>query len=111
MIVSSIVTFMPFRRVYRSPFVWLDLLTIMPLYLRMFLYADTMTAATYLEKQGYTIRIIEVPSRLEAEASAAGGCGCRCRRLLLMLLLVVCRLHCDVAGVRCLPHPQALPLL
>ena len=59
--VLRLVSYLPLRRIHRSGYVWLDLLTCLPLYLRMFVSPDSMTADNYLTKvgAGVTIRLID----------------------------------------------------
>ena len=56
-----IFTFIPFRSALRSGYVWLDILTVLPLYLRMMLYPSSMEEANYLTKAGagITIRVVD----------------------------------------------------
>ena len=55
-----IMTFTPFHAVHKSLFVWLDLLTVAPLWIRFAVLPQSMTVAEYLNKMGgITIRGIE----------------------------------------------------
>ena len=55
-----IVTFVPLRRIHRSYFVWLDLVTVSPLWLRMVIDPASMRAAEYLSKNSpFYMRVIE----------------------------------------------------
>jgi hypothetical protein len=56
-----IVCYIPFKTVHRSTYVWLDLVTCLPLYMRLFLYPDSYKPENYLSKAGagITIRVME----------------------------------------------------
>ena len=66
-IIFSVETFfrimchIPFKTVHKNTYVLLDVITVLPLYLRLFLYPDSMKAQNYLSKAGagITIRIFE----------------------------------------------------
>lgn len=61
-----IVCFIPLRQCHRSAYVWLDLISIFPFYVRMFLYPDSLSADNYLSKSGagITIRVFEALASL-----------------------------------------------
>lgn len=56
-----IASFQPLLKIYRDPLMWLDVLTVLPVYLRVLIYPDSMDATSYLNKEGagITIRVIE----------------------------------------------------
>ena len=66
-----LISYIPCTVIHRSALFWLDIITVLPLYLRMFLYPQSMTADGYLSKAGagITIRVIDALAafRMRAE--------------------------------------------
>ena len=48
--VLRVATFTPFHRVWRTPLLWLDVLTVLPFWLRLCLAPGSLTPATYLSR-------------------------------------------------------------
>ena len=46
---ARLLSFVPFRQAYKDAFVWLDVLTAIPFWMRFFLYPDSLTAESYLD--------------------------------------------------------------
>jgi hypothetical protein len=98
-----VATFIPFKSVLRSGFVWLDLLTVFPLYARMLLYPDSMTTQGYLNKSACLTDRTRAPVPRCTHAMVPRLCGSRSRRRRAD--------DSDHRGLRLLPRAQTLPLL
>ena len=58
---ARLLSFVPFRQAYKDAFVWLDVLTAIPFWMRFFLYPDSLTAESYLDNtaRSMTVRVFE----------------------------------------------------
>lgn len=108
--VLRIVSFIPFSGTLRSSYVWLDIITCLPLYLRMFLAPTSMTAENYLSKTGagITIRAIEALSGFrilklcryyEGASLLAMAVGKSLKQLYVPLFMLLLMVYCFASVV------------